>query len=439
MWNSRAFITITTLLLICEAKYHAITTLDTSTFIYDTAKINYGNGSKSGEYSMEKSLTQRMPGYDEITGKGNNRSSSQTFSSSVTEALPIGTRAQKFLLFKIGQIFNKYWSPVIIIIGLPGNFLAFLVMLKKDNRRISTCVYMSALCISDSSLLFIHAYAFGVYVWPGWPIYQVVCKLLTFMARALLQFGSYIILFMSIDRFLVVHFPLKSKFISTPRRSMLVIAALFFFAFGYNIHNYFWTKAFAHGICVAYYGSGLEIKIFSWLSFVLNCTIPFSLLITLNGSLIFTIRKRHQEFSETTKAAKKSMKAVERQLSVMSVIVCLFFLICFTPAYIRYIYTSFVDTSKDPKLYAAFSFFYHFSHKLFYTNSAINFYIYFISGQKFRQDLKNILLCRFNMGGNDSIGHSNSSRHDRASHSNSSDVSRVSPGPKRVASISDRI
>ncbi len=393
MWTTRTFFTIL-LILYEENCQDTEGAQDNATLTYNKMKMHIYDWTLSRKVSNVSS-THQTSGINQIY---ENNWTLQKFSSSVTEAIPVETRAKTLLLFKIGQVFNKYWTPLIILIGLPGNFLAFLVLRKKENRRISTCVYMSALCISDTSLPCILAFVYYVYAWPGWPMlyqdldyYIIVCKLLTFFARAQLQFGSYIILFLSLDRFIIVHYPLKSKIISTPRKSMAIILLLLLFAFGYNSHNYFWTKAFPNAICVAYYGSSTEMKVFSWLSIILNWLIPFSVLIVLNVSLIRTIKNRPLDFLEAIKSSRRSMSAIERQLSRMSVIICSIFLICFTPANIRYIYTPFIDTSKDPKLCAAFSFFYHFSHRLLYTNSAINFFIYFISGHKFRSDLKKIV------------------------------------------------
>ena len=37
-----------------------------------------------------------------------------------------------------------------VLFGIPGNTMSFLVTTKKSNRRISTCVYMTALSVTDN-------------------------------------------------------------------------------------------------------------------------------------------------------------------------------------------------------------------------------------------------------------------------------------------------
>jgi hypothetical protein len=50
--------------------------------------------------------------------------------------------------------FLSKWLPLFFItIGILGNTMSLLVTTKKDNRRISTCVYMAALASVDTVVL----------------------------------------------------------------------------------------------------------------------------------------------------------------------------------------------------------------------------------------------------------------------------------------------
>ena len=48
---------------------------------------------------------------------------------------------------------------------------------------------------------------------------------------------------------------------------------------------------------------------------------------------------------------------------------------------------------NTPRGFATFYFIYHLGEKSYYTNYAINFFLYVIFGQKFRTDLVNLFLC----------------------------------------------
>jgi hypothetical protein len=50
-------------------------------------------------------------------------------------------------------IATKYAWMVTVVLGLFGNAMSIMITLQKDNRRISTCNYMTALAVADSIAL----------------------------------------------------------------------------------------------------------------------------------------------------------------------------------------------------------------------------------------------------------------------------------------------
>ena len=55
------------------------------------------------------------------------------------------------------------------------------------------------------------------------------------------------------------------------------------------------------------------------------------------------------------------------------------------------------NSGDTPTYYATLHLFYQLSGKLYYTNHGINFFLYVMSGQKFRTDLKNLFIKRKRM------------------------------------------
>ena len=89
---------------------------------------------------------------------------------------------------------------------------------------------------------------------------------------------------------------------------------------------------------------------------------------------------------------EQTMTNTENQLTTMLLLVTTLFLILMFPTNIRFVYSNFV-ARDTPAKYADLMFFYHLSNKLYITNNGINFFLYCISGQKFRNDLRIILRC----------------------------------------------
>ena len=69
---------------------------------------------------------------------------------------------ESFFIFKIADFFNRYWFPVLIPIGLVGNTLSFLVMIKPNNRKMSTCIYMAAISVNDNIMMYVSCHDYLV-------------------------------------------------------------------------------------------------------------------------------------------------------------------------------------------------------------------------------------------------------------------------------------
>ena len=62
---------------------------------------------------------------------------------------------QSYTIYKIATFITTYWFLVLIPIGLVGNTLSFRVMVKPNNRKMSTCIYMAAISINDNILMLV--------------------------------------------------------------------------------------------------------------------------------------------------------------------------------------------------------------------------------------------------------------------------------------------
>ena len=87
------------------------------------------------------------------------------------------------------------------------------------------------------------------------------------------------------------------------------------------------------------------------------------------------------------------MKEAERQIFVTLLLVTFGFLILNAPAYSLFAYIRLYGYQKSAEAYAAYYLFYNVSRAAYFTNFAINFFFYVISGQKFRADLLKLLVC----------------------------------------------
>ena len=168
--------------------------------------------------------------------------------------------------------------------------------------------------------------------------------------------------------------------------------------------------------------------VYSWLNFALNAVIPFTLLIHMNYVIIKIVRESRKLFEDNgvntrrgidqaMEKRQKTMKNAENQLTIMLLLVTSFFIILLCPTYFRFIYLVFAKR-ETPLDYAKSMFIFQITGELYITNSGINFFLYCLSGKKFRDDLKETISCC-------GISHSSLSQRKGASLSNITEISTV--------------
>ena len=304
--------------------------------------------------------------------------------------------ARTYMTYKILVYIDKYWFPVLIPFGLVGNTLSFLVMFRPNNRRMSTCIYMAAISINDNIMLLFALHDWLVSAMDVREWYVLECKINAYFAYFSLQTATYQVLVMTIDKYVAIKWPHKAATYSTPRRAKIMTIAIFILVLIYNIPHFFITTLIG-GKCYGYSVKGILTKVYSWFTIVINAVIPFTLLIHMNYVIVKIVRKSRKMFrgntgSTGTDTRQKSMKTAENQLTTMLLLVTTLFLILVLTTYIRFIYAAFVSRETPSKLASSMLVF-EVSYKLYVTNSGINFFLYCVSGQKFRNDLKEIICC----------------------------------------------
>ena len=204
--------------------------------------------------------------------------------------------------------------------------------------------------------------------------------------------GVYLILAMTFDRFYCIIRPHKAVSFNTVKRakaSCIVIITLNVF---YNIPHIFLVVD-KDPDCFPYAKNmGTLGTMYYWMSFIVNVAFPFFALLIMNSFIIHTIRTR-QVFNDTVQKDRK-LKRSEKQVFTILLLVTFSFLILTTPGYLYFLVINIIDLSELPlKSRVGFSMYYYTTQKLWYTNNGINFFLYILSGTKFRNDFKKIFRC----------------------------------------------
>ena len=146
---------------------------------------------------------------------------------------------EAYTIFKIANFISIYWLPVLVSIGLVGNALSFLVMIKPNNKKMSTCIYMAAISVNDNIMMFIcsHDYLVSVTQIHKWN--SIECRISWFVALFALQNCTFQVLVMTLDKYIAIKWPHRAATHSTPKRAKLIVVTLYVCVCIYNFPHFF--------------------------------------------------------------------------------------------------------------------------------------------------------------------------------------------------------
>ena len=262
-------------------------------------------------------------------------------------------------------------------------------MTMKHNRHLSTCVYMSIIAVNDNIVLSVNFHlwvventALSIYTDTG-------CKVIVYLVHVFGNFGAYEIVLMTLDQVIAIKLPHKSALLCTAERAKILSVINLFTIFVFYLPNIDFTKSLNEDVCARYVKEGWYVTIYSYMSMVVSPVLPVASLFVMNIIIIKTVWKS-QRMRYINQTGKDKTKGTEVQLTIMLILVSSLFVILLLPFEIREIYYTVASKAQTPKQYAIFIFALDVTFELYNVNYGINFYLYFVSGTKFRRDLLNM-------------------------------------------------
>ena len=391
MRRNRMFKLITLILLIIIQ--HEVNTQKTDVNIFP-----YLFGSTDKFIIENNTETATNEKNDEVTTAEMTLATSDNQNSSVFER---SFSPSSYLEFRIGSAVNLYSPPVITVIGTVGNALTIAILAKSKTKLTSPELYMLALAIADSLMIWIGLFQYWcLFNFAPFLITSPHCHAMFFVVNFVNNYAVWIIVAMTIERFIAVYFPLKAPSWLTVSKTRRVLIALILVSAVKNIH-YVWTAEFAYnpksGAAMCVFGlftRTIWVQIYQWFDTCVASAIPFLVLIVMNCAIIVALRRQSQVQAEIADADSAALaKSRERQITGMLLSVSFMFVILTSPLFIFRTYFTFVSRSSSPKMEAIYHMGHHICHKLWYTNNAINFYLYCLTGAKFRKGLAKMFKC----------------------------------------------
>ena len=284
-----------------------------------------------------------------------------------------------------------YASPVLIILGTIGNILSGKVMLGKRLRRYTTSVYLIGLAVVDTCILYSNMpwrWINAVFNINVLNLSVAYCKIGIFITYYTIDLQVWLLVCVNMERFTAVFLPTKAKRWFTKRTALIQMTIVASVLFVVNSHI-FWTQTLLD------YGSGyvcvehpdfatFRLQVYGWIDLVLASVLPFSVMFL--SSIAISVKLYMQSKIGGGSGGNKTTT-----ISIMLITVCLVFILCTLPV------TIFLADSDYFLHRYGCCFTWHIIWPLLsilmYTNNAINFLLYSISGPRFRDELRRMFPC----------------------------------------------
>lgn len=302
----------------------------------------------------------------------------------------------------------------IAVMGIISNIITAFV-LTRPSMRSPNNMYLTTLAVFDACVLitavglysieYIFEYTDNIPLYETWITYVSNIYAVSHIA----QTGSaYITVAVTIERYVAVVHPERSKMICGQKGSAYAIFWVICFAILFNCTKFFEIDVAKVDNCTGFAAYELVesslVKndtysmIYSlWITQMVMVFIPFLVLLIFNTIIAVTIRKSLHQLSWIQRGKKRDeLKEKSREATYVLIVIVLLFLICNSWGFVMALMERVYGVERLRRTMPAF---YTFSREainfLTIVNSSVNFIIYCIFGKDFRRELVHIYGCSF--------------------------------------------
>ena len=314
--------------------------------------------------------------------------------------------------YKAGELIWNTLSPIFIVFGTVGNILSILVLTRESIRKSTTALYLTCLTFSDLVVLYtglLRQWIFHLFEFDIRHLSEAVCKLHIWLVYSSLDFSAWILIAVTLERIIAVWYPYSEKTKCSKLNATALIITILILVLALNAHLLYGMvnkdTDMAEMRCVSIDESYSIFfrSVWSWLDLCVFCVIPFSVIVIGNSFILYKLLGRHRRTKRRDNTSIQKMDRIPQnhhhhhQSSMTTMLITLntVFLITTLPISIYEICYEYVYVTTDPQMKARLDLVWAVVNMLMYTNNAVNFILYSLSGSRFRQEFK-LLMCHRN-------------------------------------------
>ncbi|XP_064637214.1 delta-type opioid receptor-like [Lineus longissimus] len=312
-------------------------------------------------------------------------------------------------------VFTEYAWVVIVLPGIFGNVMSMVMSLQAENRRVSTCNYMTALALADSAVLIELAWGWrglGAIFWfKESPPSELAKQLMWYEGHTFGMLSGFFLTEMTIDRLIVVRNPMAARRLCTTRRACVTIVVTFIVICGVQVYIFF---AYKHepsdpkgeGPIIMTVPGAPELETLGTVyNLAFGTVIPFIVIVFCNVWIIIVLRKASEK-SGVMGVNEKTQKTREKEtthLTRMLILVSIAYVVTSIPYRLYDIIIALPGIKsqydmKDEYWKLRYNCQFLIIGEFWDVNYGINFYLYCLGGgKKYRDGVKEIfrkLICK---------------------------------------------
>ena len=294
----------------------------------------------------------------------------------------------------------KIWPIFLFCFGSFGNMVTITVLLRRNLRSKSSSVYFLALAVTDLFVLhfsLLIEYLFNVYEQDIRA--DIGCGLHMWLVTTSVSYSSWILVVLTIERVLSIRFPFFIRNRTSRKSAVVVLLILFVLIATLNSHlifnmsgyKYSWHSVATNSsrtmvACIpSTETSDYYYYFWPWIVLCIVSLIPFMLLAVGNCYIGYSLIMRAR--SSVHSSQTHYNKAPSKLLVLLNTV----FLICTLPTCLYMVIFTVYQNVINEEINRHSVVWQTVSSLLMYTNNAVNFILYCVSGNNFRQELKSML------------------------------------------------
>ena len=307
------------------------------------------------------------------------------------------------------RLSQKITYPFLLLFGIFGNVM-IIVIHKRTALTSSMSVFFITLAVSDVVLLCVTCFKAWIQFTFGFNLTaqnDALCKLILFLLYVSGVLSAWTLVAMTAQRAVCVLWPHRANVLCTVGKSKAIVVLMVLFITIIHTHIIYGmrigmrdgrTKCLLHRDYAPFFR-----EIWSWADVLIFSLLPWLCLAVSNSLLVWKLRLSLREAKlslgsgQADRINDRKKKATSISITLIAVSTA-FIVLTFPMSFyliINFVFWIINGSVVELRSLRVFYYIHQISYPLWYANSCINFYVYCLTGSKFRREAKQILRCMF--------------------------------------------